>query len=199
MAEEGGFGRQARSLVAQEFERQGRDLKQLQAHEAKAREEGRARQERGFADSRDAAVVEHAAQIRSLDARERHALEEIGARRNSLQGRIVRLFRRGHYARQEEAARQLFEARRMDQHRRLEATKERQFQAETKARDRHIRETDAARARQAKEREDLAQWQEAQRERLTKARERSLADARLREASRELSQERPHGRAIERG
>ena len=48
--EEGGFARQARALTDRNFERQRQDLKRLQAHEMKARQDARAREVRAFAE-----------------------------------------------------------------------------------------------------------------------------------------------------
>lgn len=197
--EEGGFARQARALTDRNFERQRQDLKRLQAHEMKARQDARAREVRSFADNRDRAVADHRRHIDRIDQGERQALQAFQARRSSLRGRLVGLVRgQAHYARQEAAIRQRFEAQRLTKHVQLERIQARQHQAERQARERHDREHGAAVKRHAQDRDELLGWQDKARERQVKDHTRALAEQQLRQALRqEQERERPqeHGLA----
>ena len=116
-----------------------------------------------FRENEDAAIARHAHEIESIDEREQQALEALGARRESLIGRAVTLFKgEAHYAREAEAIVDRCEAERMAKHRDLEALKERQFAA-----------AQQARLRQAQERKGIVELHRMERQQLAQAHERS--------------------------
>ena len=117
-----------------------------------------------FRENEDAAIAGHAHEIESINEREQHALEALGARRESLIGRAVTLVKgEAHYARKADAIVDRCEAERIVQHRNLEALKERQFAAAQQARMRQAQERKAIFELHRMERQQLAQAQERNR------------------------------------
>jgi len=117
-----------------------------------------------FRENEDAAIVQHAHEIQSINEREQEALEALGTRRESLIGRAVTLFKGdAHYARKADAIVDRCEAERMVKHRDLEALKERQFAAAQQARMRHAQERKGIFELHRMERQQLVQAQERSR------------------------------------
>ena len=116
-----------------------------------------------FRENEDAAIDRHAHEIESIDEREQHELEALGARRESLIGRAVTLVKgEAHYARKADAIVDRCEAERITKHRDLEALKERQFAA-----------AQQARMRQAQERKAIFELHRMERQQLAQAHDRS--------------------------
>ena len=116
-----------------------------------------------FKENEDAAIAGHAHKIESINEREQHALEALGAHRESLIGRAVTFFKgEAHYAREADAIVDRCEAERIAAHRDLEALKERQFTA-----------AQQSRLRQAQERKGIAELHRMERQQLVQAHDRN--------------------------
>jgi hypothetical protein len=116
-----------------------------------------------FRENEDTAIAVHAHKIESINQREQHALEALGAHRESLIGRTVTLFKgQTHYTRQADAIVDRCETDRLATHGVLEALKERQFAA-----------AQQSRLRQAQERKGVAELHRMERQQLGQAHDRT--------------------------
>jgi hypothetical protein len=157
------IGRRALAAVA---ERQQRQKAQQQEEHRRQTDHMRTLHQgemHSFRENEDAAIAGHAHEIQSINEREKHALEALGAHRESLVGRAVTFFKgEAHYAREANAIVERCEAERLAAHRDLEALKERQFGA-----------AQQSRLRQAQERKGIAELHRMERQQLAQAHDRS--------------------------
>jgi hypothetical protein len=140
---------------------------------------------RSFDSNRAEAERQHQRALAALNENERKALQDLGNRQRGLGGRVAGLVRPGQQEQQRQAVADNYEKQRLEKHIGLQALQERQDRARIQATQRHDMNVKTMQEQHQKERGDLAQRQDANRDRLTEERTASMKQA----AEQKLQQE----------
>jgi len=179
----------ARTFVARDFEKRGSELRESQQREHGRLRVIRMQDVKSYEANRAEAEDRHWRTIKAIDSAELDAFKRLDAEQRGLKGRLTGLVKgSAHQERQREELAERFEAQRMAKHRELEQLKERQFEAEQKARLGYAKDLKEMRERHQADRATHRTWEKDNRARLTEERAAIMEKERDQKAERDLRQ-----------